>query len=146
MNKNAFRFEKAQTFTLCKWIKMHSRLKRIYFNIHESVFLKIWIWKSENFNLFQSILVCWIAFQNTWGSYKIFENSESTLRKSLGTLALTIQFINIYQFIEFLRVFFLWEISPSHDGIHENDILLDFYCQFCVQFVAFLQSKISSKN
>jgi len=34
---------------------MHSGLKSIYFNIHESIFLKIWI----HFNSFKSILVCW---------------------------------------------------------------------------------------
>ena len=35
---------------------MHSELKSIHFNIHKSIFLKIWI----HFNSFQSILVFWV--------------------------------------------------------------------------------------
>jgi len=47
---------KAQKYGPCnsyKWIKMHSELKSIYFNICESMFLKI------HFNSFQSIFICW---------------------------------------------------------------------------------------
>jgi len=40
-----------------KWINIYSGLKRIYFNIHTSLFLKIWI----HFNLFQFVLVCYVV-------------------------------------------------------------------------------------
>ena len=74
MIKNAFRIEKAQTFTLCnsyRWIKMHSELKRIHFNIHlyfwNLYFWKIWI----HFNPFQFILVCWAGNERVNGLTKL---------------------------------------------------------------------------
>ena len=60
---------------------MHSGLKRIYFNIHEFVFLKIWI----HFNPFQIIFICWVSESITIHSHS-FKNSTMLRLRSLDCL------------------------------------------------------------